>query len=108
MKEGNDGSGLRDRADHSGPARRRSGERTAGRADSAIEGTPATFERHRASAHRSRPVAHEDRPNRRPDRQVEDVLTTMPRTPPPGTPQERGQSGHAPGDRSDRRTPIDA
>jgi len=42
---------MRDRA------RRRSGERTAGRADSAIEGTPETFERHRSSARRSRPVA---------------------------------------------------
>jgi len=34
-------------------------------------------ERHRASAHRSRPVADE---GRRPDRQVEDVMTTMTRT----------------------------
>jgi len=42
------------------------GERTAGRADSAIEGTPATFERHRASALRSRPVADEGRPRRPP------------------------------------------
>jgi hypothetical protein len=46
----------------------------------------AALERHRASPHRSRPVADEDRPNRRPDRQVEDVLTTMPRTPPPAHP----------------------
>src|SRR5262245_10150664 len=43
-------------------------------------------ERHRASAHRSRPVADE---GRRPDRQVEDVMTTMTRTLPHGSPERR-------------------